>query len=114
MQVLETKLFGLDNRPEPDFVIDDKKMFLSCAQEVQDLLNNLNGDYLLNVINDRAIILKNQTACPCFNKLSINSCAVVEELLNDIINEYDKRFTASFIKCAKNDQQFCELLIKFT
>ncbi len=113
MRVLDTKLFGLDHRPEPDFIIDDKKKFLYCTGEILELLNGVYGDYTRNVINDRTISLKNKTACPCYNKLKVDGCAVVEELINDVINDYDKRFTASFISCSKDNQQYCELLMKF-
>ena len=106
---------GLKNDFKLIFSLEDEKeknsSFLVFAQETLELLN-VKGDFEINVINDRMIILRNETACPCYNEFKADGCAVVEELINEIANQHHKSFTANFISCSKDKQSCCELLLQ--
>lgn len=91
---------------------EDIEAFAIFAQETVECLN-VKGDFVIHKINDYKIILRNETSCPCYNELKIDGCALVEECINDVANKHNKRFTANFIKCAKQKQSCCEMLLQF-
>ena len=93
---------------------EDEEKFEVFAQETCGLLNNKGrGDFVIRRINDRKIILRNETACPCYNEFKINGCAIIEDVVNDIGYDICKRFSARFVSCSKKKQSCCEMLLEF-
>jgi len=111
MTVLESRLKL--TKIQTSYLVEDKGLFVSKANEIIDLLNGVHGDFEMEVINAREISIKNETACPCFNQFKADGCSLVEELINNILNDYNRRFSAKFIQCSKSGSNCCELLMKF-
>lgn len=114
MTVMNLSLLNSVELADATYSKEDKELFNYVALDILKMLNDVNGDFLINVISEREISLRNVTACPCFNEFKTDGCGVVEELVNEICNDFDNRFSANFISCSKDGHSCCELLLVVT